>query len=302
MTEGNADALGTGIERLQIADERGVGRDQVGCSGAGGLAVAAIVVLREKRDVVFCRVLAEGNGPRGFAAGVGRAGAERRDGGSLGNDRGAELGPERLKGGEIPRSAGEIGAAIEIAFVADLETEKRRAEGLVDVGNFFGCKRGRGSSHDGTAGVGDRACAAEIDAVKALPARGFNEGGKCVHVAGCDLACGLPSARRGPDVAVHGIAADAQDAGAEKLEQSNQIRVCAGKEVGILIKGAFLVGKPGEGGADRAGGCCSDGERGSSEGAGRGGLSARRPAAVSARTTCPACRAGRPSRSAAWQE
>jgi len=90
---GNADAPCAGVERLQIADERRVGRDQISGGGARGLAVAAIVVLGEERDVALGGVLAEGNGPGGFAAGIGRAGRERRDGGRLGNNGGAELVP-----------------------------------------------------------------------------------------------------------------------------------------------------------------------------------------------------------------
>ena len=105
-------------------------------------------MLGEKRDIAFGCVLAEGNGPGGYAASVGRAGAERGYCGSLGNDRGAELGPEGLKGGEIPGGAAEIGASVEIAFVSDLETEEGRTESLVNVGDFLGSERGRGGCDD----------------------------------------------------------------------------------------------------------------------------------------------------------
>ena len=49
MLVGNTDALCADVERLEVADERGVGHDQVGGSGPRGLAVAAIVVPRQTR-------------------------------------------------------------------------------------------------------------------------------------------------------------------------------------------------------------------------------------------------------------
>src|SRR5208283_4965989 len=92
------------------------------------------------------------------------------------------------------------------------------------------------------------------------------------YVAGCDLACGLPSASWGPDVAVYGVATDAQDAGPNEFKQGNEIGVRARKQVWSFVKGAFFIRKPGEGRADGASRSCGYGERGSGDGAGGGGL------------------------------
>jgi hypothetical protein len=55
------------------------------------------------------------------------------------------------------------------------------------------------------------------------------------------LAGGLARAGRGPEVAIHGIAADAEDAGTNELEKADQIAVRSREEVGIFVEGAFLV-------------------------------------------------------------
>ena len=68
------------------------------------------------------------------------------------------------------------------------------------------------------------------------------------------MAHSLADSGWGPDVAVHGVAADAQDAFAEKLEEADEIAVRCGEQVGLLVEGAFLIGEPGERGADGAGG------------------------------------------------
>lgn len=54
-------------------------------------------VLRELGDVALDCVLADGNGPDGLAAGIGRAGPERCGSRSLSENRGAEVSQWGLK-------------------------------------------------------------------------------------------------------------------------------------------------------------------------------------------------------------
>ena len=119
--------------------------------------------------------------------------------------------------------------------------------------DLFGAKRGRGGGDDGAAGVWGRSGTSEIDSVEALPTGGFDKGGERVDVAGRDLADGLTGSRRGPDVAVDGVAADPQDARTDELEEGDEIGICAGEEVGIFVESAFFVGESGEGGANGQG-------------------------------------------------
>ena len=201
----------------------GVGGDEVGRGGRGRLAVAAVVVLGEQGDVAFGGPLAEGDGPLGLVAGVGRAGDV--DARSLRHDGRAELLPYGLEGGDRPGCAGVVGAAVEVRLVADLDAEQRGTQLRGDVGDLFRGECGRGGGGEGSAGVGRGAGAAEVDAVEALPAGGFQECGERIHVCRGDLPGGLASAGGRPDVAVDGVAADAQNAGAEALEEADEVGV-----------------------------------------------------------------------------
>ncbi len=177
----------------------------------------------------------------------------------LSEDRGTELGPERLKGGEVPGGSGEVGVSVEIALVAYFKAGEGGAEGFKGIGDFAGSKGGGCRSEDGSTGVRVWSAAAEVDSIEALPAGGLDEGGKGVYVAGGDLSGSLSGAIGRPDVAVDGVAADAEEAGADEFEEGDEVGVGGRKEVGAFGQGGFLVGEPGKGWADGADGSGRDG-------------------------------------------
>ena len=237
--------MGPGVERGEIACKRGIGSNEVGGGRRGRLPVGAVIVLREQSDVALRYGLPERNGPGGFVACIGWAGdgdvwLYSEDGGSILVPEG-----EELRKGPI---AVEVTArvAVEVAFVADFDAEKRGTELLKCVIDFGCCQVGAGGACGG---------AAEVNAVKALPSGGFDEGGQGGEVGWGDLACGVPEAGGAPDVFVDGVAADAEDAGADALEEGDQIGVGGSEEPGALVDGAFLVGEPGEGWADGTDDC-----------------------------------------------
>jgi hypothetical protein len=111
---------------------------------------------------------------------------------------------------------------------------------------------------------------AKIDAVKALPARSFNEGRRRGNVVECDPSGIFGSAAGIPHGLVHGVSANAEPGGANALEQTDE--VAGGGSEDWLVDRALFVGECRKGRANRSCGCCGRREIRAGEGTGGCGL------------------------------
>lgn len=94
-TKWDADGLSAGAQQREAVHEFWVGRDEHGAGRGGGVSVAPIVVLAQKRDAIACDGLAKGDRPCGHVAPGSWAG--NRDPWRLREDGRAKLAPQRLK-------------------------------------------------------------------------------------------------------------------------------------------------------------------------------------------------------------
>ena len=212
------------------------------CRGGGRVqAIGPVIVMGQPFELALLRTGKRG-GPALDAARGGRP--RDRDAGGRGNDGIPVPAPQGLEGGGVPGRSGEIAdVAVQVGFIADLDPRQGGAQRLGDVFHLLRRQHGGGCIGGGTG---------QVDPVEAPPAAGLEEPGQGVHVRGRDLAGDPAPSPRRPDLPLHRIAAEAQEARPQPPEQADEIGIGGGEQA--LGHGRLLVGQAGEAPSDDADG------------------------------------------------